>query len=54
VAAAIILQELSTRVRQSELPWQLTEGEILEKRFEWTCKTIKAADEIIARFHGAS
>lgn len=54
VAAAIILQDLSTRLRQSELPWQLTEAEILEKRFEWTRKTIKAADEIIARFHRAS
>ncbi|MDX1331655.1 MAG: RNA methyltransferase [Robiginitalea sp.] len=54
VAAAIILQHLSNRLRHSELPWGLTEAEILEKRYEWTCKTIKAADEIIARYHNAS
>lgn len=50
VAAAIILQDLSTRLRNSGLPWRLTEAEILEKRFDWTRKTIKAADEIIARY----
>lgn len=50
VAAAIILQDLSTRLRQSEVPWQLTEAEMLEKRFEWTRKTIRAADEIIDRY----
>lgn len=54
VAAAIILQHLSNRLRHSELPWGLTEAEILQKRYEWTCKTIKAADEIIARYHNAS
>ena len=54
VAAAIILQELSNRLRHSDLPWRLTEAEILEKRFEWTRKTIKAADEIIARYQGTS
>ena len=54
VAAAIILQELSNRLRHSDLSWRLTEAEILEKRFEWTRKTIKAADEIIARYQGTS
>jgi len=54
VAAAIILQHLSNRLRHSQLPWGLTEAEILQKRYEWTCKTIKAADEIIARYHNAS
>lgn len=54
VAAAIILQQLSTRLRLSDLPWQLSEAEILKKRFEWTRKTIRAADEIIARYHSTS
>ena len=54
VAAAIILQDLSSRLRTSELPWQLSETEILEKRFDWTCKTIHSVQEIIARYHGAS
>lgn len=54
VAAAIALQDLSTRLRQSKLPWQLTEDEILVKRLEWTRKTIRAADEIIARYYGTT
>lgn len=54
VAAVIILQDLSMRLRQSEFPWQLSEAEILKKRFEWTRKTIRAADEIIARYHSTS
>jgi tRNA (guanosine-2'-O-)-methyltransferase len=54
VAAAIILQDLCTRLRQSELPWRLSKAEILEKRFEWTRKTISSADEIIARYLGTS
>ena len=54
VAAAIILQHLSTRLRESDLPWGLTEGEILEKRFDWACKTIHSVDEIIARYRHTS
>ena len=54
VAAAIILQQLSTRLRQSDLPWQLSEAEILEKRYDWACKTIKSSEEIIARYRGTS
>ncbi|MFZ9004460.1 MAG: TrmH family RNA methyltransferase [Robiginitalea sp.] len=54
VAAAIILQDLSTRLRQSDHPWRLSEAEILEKRFEWTRKTVRAADEIIARYYGTT
>lgn len=54
VAAAIVLQDLTNRLRQSQAPWQLSESEILEKRLEWTRKTIRAADEIIARYRGKS
>ncbi len=54
VAAAIILQQLTTRLRASDLPWQLSEEEILQKRLDWTRKTIRAADEIIARYRGQS
>ena len=54
VAAAIILQQLSTRLRQSDLPWRLSQAEILEKRYDWACKTIKSSEEIIARYRGTS
>ena len=54
VAAAIILQQLSTRLRQSGLSWQLTGEEMLEKRFDWTCKTIHSVEEIIGRYRDIS
>ena len=54
VAAAIILQQLSTRLRQSGLSWQLTGKEMLEKRFDWTCKTIHSVEEIIERYRDIS
>lgn len=50
VAAAIILQVLSTRLRETGISWQLTEMEILDKRFDWTCKTIKSVEDIIDRY----
>ncbi|MEX0288409.1 MAG: TrmH family RNA methyltransferase [Flavobacteriaceae bacterium] len=50
VAAAIILQHLTTVLRNSELPWHLSEEEILEKRLDWTKKSIKSIDKIIKRY----
>lgn len=54
VAAAIVLYELSKRLRQTDLPWKLTEREIREKRLDWAKKTIKSSDEIIARYRASS
>lgn len=50
VSAAIILQNLTTKLRSSEIHWNLTAQEKLEKRLEWTKKSIKNVDKIIARF----
>lgn len=46
VSAAIILQDICTRLRNSDLDWKLTESEILEKRIDWTRKSIKDIDYI--------
>lgn len=54
VAAAIILRHLSGQLHRSDLPWRLSEQEILAKRFDWACKSIRSVDEIIARYRGAS
>lgn len=51
VSAAIILQHVTTKLKQSTIAWQLTETEQLEKRFDWCKKTIKSYDEIIERFY---
>ena len=51
VSAAIILQHVTAKLRQSNLNWQLTETEIHEKKLDWISKTIKSYDEIVARFN---
>ncbi len=50
VSAAIIIQDLSHKVRQSEVNWALTDEEILEKRLDWTKKSIKHVKGIIKRY----
>ena len=50
VAAAIILQSITQRLRASEIDWQLSEEEKDEKRLDWTKKTINHVDEIIERW----
>ncbi len=50
VAAAIILQQLSTKLRKTELPWRLSEAEKFEKRLDWTKKSIKQVEDILDRY----
>lgn len=51
VSAAIILQQLTTRLKQTDVAWQLTDSEKLEKRFDWAKKTIKSHSDIIKRYY---
>ena len=51
VSAAIILQNLSTRLRKSNINWQLTEDEILEKRLIWAKNSIKDIKRIEERYY---
>jgi tRNA (guanosine-2'-O-)-methyltransferase len=41
VSASIIIQNLTNRLRNSDIDWQLTEEEILVKRLDWAKKSIK-------------
>jgi len=50
VAVAIILHELTARLRNSKVPWQLSQKEKNEIRFDWCKKSIQNADKIIERF----
>ena len=52
VSAAIILQNLTNRLRQTNIHWQLTETEILEKRMDWARKSIKDIKRIETRYFG--
>lgn len=49
VSAAIILQKLTEELRLSNIEWQLSDIEILEKRLDWAKKSIKDAESIIDR-----
>ncbi|WP_040282407.1 TrmH family RNA methyltransferase [Psychroserpens damuponensis] len=51
VSAAIILQDVTTRLKASDVPWQLTHEEQLEKRLDWCKKTIKSYEQVIDRFY---
>jgi tRNA (guanosine-2'-O-)-methyltransferase len=50
VSAAIIIQDITTRLRQSTINWHLTEEEILEKRLDWTRKSIKDIEFIERKY----
>jgi len=49
-SAAIIIQNLTSRLRRSDIKWQLSEEEILEKRIDWARKSIKDIDYITQRY----
>jgi len=50
VSAAIILYDLTQKLKRSDVSWQLTDTEILKKRLDWTKKTIKSIEEIMERY----
>jgi len=50
VAVAITLQDITTRLRNSNVYWQLSDKEKYEKRLDWCKKTILNADEIVERY----
>ena len=54
VSAAIIIQDITTRLRQANVKWQLSEEEILEKRLLWAKNTIKDIKRIEARYYSNS
>ncbi|WP_298320574.1 RNA methyltransferase [uncultured Aquimarina sp.] len=50
VSAAIILQHITSLLRNSDIDWRLSEEEKLEKRLDWSKKVIKSHEKIIARY----
>ncbi len=50
VSAAIILQSVTERLRKSNIDWKLSENEMLEKRLDWTRKSIKDIKRIEERY----
>lgn len=50
VSAAITIQHLMTKLKRSDVPWQLTPQELFNKKLEWTRKMIKDIERIEARY----
>ncbi|HEX8269051.1 MAG TPA: RNA methyltransferase [Flavobacterium sp.] len=50
VSAAIIIQNLTSRLRKSDIEWHLSEDEMLEKRLLWAKNSIKDIKRIEARY----
>jgi tRNA (guanosine-2'-O-)-methyltransferase len=53
VSASIIIQNLTNRLRNSDIDWQLTEEEILVKRLDWAKKSIKDIKRIEERYYSS-
>ncbi len=51
VSAAIILQHVVTKLKETKVNWQLSEAEKLEIEMIWTQKTIKSSAKIIERYY---
>ena len=51
VSAAIIIQNLMSRLHKSDIKWQLSEEEILDKRLQWAKNTIKDIKRIEERYY---
>jgi tRNA (guanosine-2'-O-)-methyltransferase len=50
VAAGILIQYISLKLRQSDIKWQLSDDEICELRFRWLKQSVKNPDFILQRF----
>ncbi len=51
VSVAIILQSVVSKMKQTNVNWQLSEAEKLEIEMEWMQKTVKSSKEIIERYY---
>jgi len=50
VAGALLLENLTRRLHQSDIPWHLSEEEKMELRLDWTIKTIASAKKLIEKY----
>ncbi|PTM10359.1 MAG: rRNA methyltransferase [Bacteroidetes bacterium] len=50
VSAAIIFQSVTQKLRASNIAWQLSDEEQLQKRYDWCKKTIKSFESILERY----
>ncbi len=54
VSAAIIIQNIMSRLHKSNIAWQLSDSEIMEKRMQWTKNSIKDIVRIENRYYDSN
>lgn len=52
VSAALVLHDVVTRLKRSEVNWKLSEEEILEKKIDWAVKSLKSGKQIMKQLKG--
>ena len=50
VAVAIVLQQLTDKLRRSQVAWQLTDEERLSTHINWTKKSIRNVKDVLKRY----
>lgn len=50
VCVAIILQQLTEKLRKSEVNWHLSEEDVLKTRIEWTKNSIRSLPDVLKRY----
>ena len=50
VSAAIILQNLTSRLKASDIQWKLNEEDLFDTRYRWAKNSIKSSEKIIERY----
>lgn len=53
VSAAIVIQDLTARLRRSDIDWKLSEEEIIQKRLAWAKNSIKDIQRIEERYYSS-
>ena len=51
VSAAIVLQSVTSKLRNSAINWQLSQEEINKQYLKWIKKSVKDYDKIVARYY---
>ena len=51
VSAALCIQELSNRLKKTDIQWQLTDDEKNELRLDWYKQSVRSPDHILKRYN---
>ena len=47
VSAALVLHDVVTRLKKTEVNWKLSEADLLDKKIDWAVKSLKSGQQIL-------